>query len=160
MKSGITVLKRSCNKNQKNHDLISYDELMDYGPAVISSLRKSMTLSINNEILIEGRNLKSNQPSTLTTTPINYHLFLLNDGNLGGFLSSLSICVILVGLTSKKSLERLLHSARWHQLTGSGAPDFGGQANVYLHDLILYGLLDKLQSLYHWTGFACMEAAH
>ena len=82
---------------------ISYDELMDYGSAVIDSLRKSMTLSINNEFDWEGIQVKISLPSNYDPNQ-TYPAILLNDGNLD-FLSSLSESVILVGLTSKIALD-------------------------------------------------------
>ena len=43
---------------------ISYDELMDYGPAVIDSLeKKSMTLSRNKEFNWEGIRVRVSLPS-------------------------------------------------------------------------------------------------
>ena len=102
-----------------------------------------MTLSINNEFDWEGIQVKISLPSNYDPNQ-TYPAILLNDGNLA-FLSSLSESVILVGLTSKNRLDDY---TPWKAAAlRDGAPDFGGQANVY-HDHLFGGLLDKLQSLY------------
>ena len=102
-----------------------------------------MTLSINNEFDWEGIQVKISLPSNYDPNQ-TYPAILLNDGNLD-FLSSLSESVILVGLTSKNRLDDY---TPWKAAAlRDGAPDFGGQANVY-HDHLFGGLLDKLQSLY------------
>ena len=103
-----------------------------------------MTLSINNEFVWEGIQVKVSLPSTYDPNQI-YPAILLNDGNLD-FLSSLSESVILVGLTSKNRLDDYTPWAT--SALRDGAPDFGGQAKVY-HGHLFGGLLDKLQSLYH-----------
>ena len=102
-----------------------------------------MTLSINNEFDWEGIQVKISLPSNYDLNQ-TYPAILLNDGNLG-FLSSFSESVILVGLTSKNRLDDY---TPWKTAAlRDGAPEFGGQANVY-HDHLFGGLLDKLQSLY------------
>ena len=102
-----------------------------------------MTLSINNEFDWEGIQVKISLPSTYNPNQ-TYPAILLNDGNLD-FLSTLSESVILVGLTSKNRLDDY---TPWKaSALRDGAPDFGGQANVY-HGYLFVGLLDKLQSLY------------
>ena len=76
-------------------------------------LRKSMTLSINNEFDWEGIQVKISLPSNYDPNQ-TYPAILLNDGNLD-FLSSLSESVILVGLISKNRLDDytcLLYTSR------------------------------------------------
>ena len=102
-----------------------------------------MTLSINNEFDWEGIQVKISLPSTYDPNQ-TYPAIVLNDGNLD-FLSTLSESVILVGLTSKNRLDGY---TPWKaSALRDGAPDFGGQANVY-HGHLFGSLLEKLQSLY------------